>query len=364
VEPLFIDGNALAIFHDLLDEIASAHLSVVNLECPLVSRKTPINKAGGWTLGAAAECVRGFVAAKWQVLNLANNHSFDQGAAGLGETMYTIRKAGINVVGAGSNIQEAGIPFITQFADQRIVIYSMAEREYSVAHENGAGANPLDLINVVAAIHAYKKGGVFIVLLHGGAESLYPSPEMVKRCRFMVDMGADAIVCSHSHRPLPWEIYRNRPIVYGMGNFVFEDLQNPLHPPFGWQEGYLAALTVESGTIGFSPIPYFQSRLKPGAVRMDKGSQEHFVAELQERRARLTETGFLELEWSRYCQHKQDDYLGGVFGHNRLMRKLARLFPHLLYSRERVLRALLFSRCETHREVLNTLFRDASSRGG
>ena len=85
VDGSFIEGNAPAIFHDLLDEIAGAHLSIANRECPLVSQQTPIEK-GGTILSAAVACVRGFSAAKWQLLNLANNHSFDHGASGLKET--------------------------------------------------------------------------------------------------------------------------------------------------------------------------------------------------------------------------------------------------------------------------------------
>ncbi len=57
---------------------------------------------------------------------------------------------------------------------------------------------------------------------------------MVKRCRFMVDMGADAVVCSHTHCPLPWEMYCDRPIVYGLGNLVFE---NSGERPDSWFQG-------------------------------------------------------------------------------------------------------------------------------
>ncbi len=80
IQNAFAEGNADEIFHDLLEDIISADLSVVNLECPLVSQETPIAKGGGPVLGANSRCIRGFAAAKWSVLNLANNHSFDHGA--------------------------------------------------------------------------------------------------------------------------------------------------------------------------------------------------------------------------------------------------------------------------------------------
>jgi poly-gamma-glutamate synthesis protein (capsule biosynthesis protein) len=137
--------------------------------------------------------------------------------------MQTIREAGLSVVGAGDNIDEAKAPFVTHLEGQRVVVYSMAEREYSIADERTPGANPLDLIRCVQAIQSHKKGGVFIVLIHGGLEFYsFPSPELVRRCRFLVEMGADDVVCSHTHCPLPWEFHANRPIVYGLGNLVFE----------------------------------------------------------------------------------------------------------------------------------------------
>ncbi len=57
-------SNASDIFHDLLDEIASADLSIVSLDA-LGGRETPIIKAGP-VLGEH-RCIQGFVAAKWNV---------------------------------------------------------------------------------------------------------------------------------------------------------------------------------------------------------------------------------------------------------------------------------------------------------
>jgi hypothetical protein len=63
VAGLFSEGNAPAIFYDLLDEVTNADLSIANLECLLISHKTPHTRPGT-LLGAPVECVRGFSAAK------------------------------------------------------------------------------------------------------------------------------------------------------------------------------------------------------------------------------------------------------------------------------------------------------------
>jgi poly-gamma-glutamate synthesis protein (capsule biosynthesis protein) len=354
IERSFIQGDAGAIFHDLLDEIAGADLSVVNLECPLVARQTPIDKAGP-VLGASSECVKGFAAAKWQVLNLANNHSYDHGALGLADTISAVRGEGLGVVGAGATIREARTPFIREVLGQRIVIYAMAEREFSAADKTRGGSNPLDMIGFVEALRVHKKQGPFIVLLHGGKEFYpYPSPEMVRRCRFMIDQGADAVVCCHSHCPLPWEIYSGRPIVYGLGNLIFEPFREM---PNAWFEGYLASLTVGENGIRFEPIPYLQSKGEAGARKMLSEARRAFVAEMEKRGAQIAEPGFIEARWAEYCREARGSYLSMLFGYNRIMRKMRGFLLKVLHGKEERLRALNLVQCETHREVLEEILK-------
>jgi poly-gamma-glutamate capsule biosynthesis protein CapA/YwtB (metallophosphatase superfamily) len=355
IQKAFMEGNAEEIFHDLLDDITHTDLSIVNLESPLVSKEMPIVKPGGAVLGASIKSINGFIASKWNVLNLANNHSFDHGAQGLMETIRTIKVAGLAYVGAGSNIEEALKPFIKEINGERIVIYSMAEREYSIADEKTPGANPLDLINFVNAIRQHKQQGIFIVLIHGGKEYYpFPSPEMVRRCRFMVDMGADAVICCHTHCPLPWEIYADRPIVYSLGNLIFEASRKM---SAAWYEGYLAKLIFEENNIRLEVIPYVQSLTNVGAQKMDKYARKRFLDEMERKSNQVKDGVFLEAQWVKYCRQQKNIYLSGLFGYNKLMRKLRRLLLPLLHSKGEMHRALLLVQCETHQEILNTIFK-------
>ena len=303
----------------------------------------------------------GFAAAKWSVLNLANNHSFDHGARGLRETIDTIRGAGLGVVGAGLNIDAARMPLVEIVDGQRIVIYSMAEREYSIADSKTPGANPLDLINFVYAVRQHKQDGIFIVLIHGGSEYYpYPSPEMVRRCRFMVDMGADAVICCHAHCPLPWEFYGDRPIVYGLGNLIFEGTRKNAD---AWYEGYLGRLTIENNRINFEIIPYVQSRDRSGAQKMKEDARKQFFDEMEMKNARVKDTVFIGDQWAQYCQKQKDLYLSFLFGYSMRMRKWRSLFLPLLHSKGAVAMALLLAQCEAHQEILNTIFKDERQGG-
>jgi len=355
IQSAFMNGSALEIFNDLFAEISNADLAIVNLECPLVSKETPIEKAG-MVLGASVECIKGLVASNWNVINLANNHSYDHGAIGLSETIETIRKAGLDVLGAGQNIHEAQLPNIKQINGQRIVLYAMAEREFSVADENCPGANPLDLISLVRAIHLYKQSGIFIVLIHGGKEFYpFPSPEMMRRCRFMIDMGADAVVCTHAHCPQPWEIYNNRPIIYGLGNLVFEPLGRL--PEEEWYYGYLAKLVVDGGQVRFEAVPYWQSK-EIGARSMSEDARNGFLERILIANERIKDKTFLEAQWTNYCSQRKADYLARLSGHNRLLALLKKCLLSTHQSRIAMIEALHLVQCETHQEILNTIFRE------
>jgi hypothetical protein len=352
IKSAFIKGNAAEIFNDLMEEIKSADLSIANLECPLISQSRPIRKAGP-ILGSSVECINGLSAAGWQVLNLANNHSFDHGAHGLKETIATIRGAGLSFVGAGLDIEEAQAPLIREIEGQRVIIYSMAEHEFSVADHNTPGANPLDLMDFINAVRKHKEHGFFIALIHGGMEdNPYPSPEMVKRCRFMVEMGADAVICCHAHCPQPWEFHSGRPIIYGLGNLVFELTGEPE----AFHIGYLARLDVGGGQVHLNVIPYTQSQQRPGAHRMNGIEFVKFMTDMGTKNRNVLDEDFIREHWQRHCLQHRIDYLASLFGHFRAKRILRRFLIDRLFSKEAILQALHLVECETHQEVLKTIF--------
>src|SRR5438552_18363198 len=100
----FRKGDACALFNDLLEEFEAADLTVANLECPLIKRRTPIAKTGP-VLEAATESVKGVAASHIQCLGLANNHILDHGAPGLESTLRACAAAGIYTLGAGVNLE-------------------------------------------------------------------------------------------------------------------------------------------------------------------------------------------------------------------------------------------------------------------
>lgn len=94
-----------------------------------------------------------------------------------------------------------------------------------------------------------------IVVFHGGNEfNPLPSPDTVDRYRLVCDMGADAVVGGHTHCPQGYEIYNKKPIVYSMGNFLFQS-SSQKYERDSWHYGYISVLEINNG-ISLEIIPY------------------------------------------------------------------------------------------------------------
>jgi poly-gamma-glutamate capsule biosynthesis protein CapA/YwtB (metallophosphatase superfamily) len=129
---LFEVGDARALLDDLLPEFEQADLSIVNLECPLIRKESPILKEGP-VLGAPEACVNGLKAMGVDVAGLANNHIMDHGAQGLRTTIGALQEHGIAHVGAGENLAEARKILVREIKGVRIGILAMAEHEFGIA---------------------------------------------------------------------------------------------------------------------------------------------------------------------------------------------------------------------------------------
>jgi capsule synthesis protein PGA_cap len=352
----FSAGNAEKIFSDLLKEMHEADLSIINLESPLIERKTPIAKVGS-TLGAPVSCVKTLEHAKIDVVNLANNHIFDHGETGLLSTIKQCKNAGISTVGAGKNQQSAQKILIKKVEDIRIGILGICHREYSLATKNSPGANPADFIEFVKTTQRNSKDYDFLlVLYHAGSEHYqYPSPQLQRNCRFMIEMGAGAIIVQHTHCPGCWENFKGRHIIYGQGNLIFD------HPnaPIGFYEGFLTKIGVSKRLeTQMEIIPYFQSKNGIGAKRMQPSEAELFIKLLMLRSEAIKNDFFVQKRWNRYCLGKKHSYLNRLLSYNKILAKVNKngWLYKFCYSERIKKRLQNIILCETHREVIKTLY--------
>ena len=353
--PYFMAGNARAIFNDLLDEFNRADLSIVNLECPLVDRDSPIVKAGP-NLRAPVGCVVGLKQAKIDVVNLANNHIMDHGPNGLLSTLKSCKDAGIATVGAGSQILEARKILVRQIRGLRIGILGVAEHEFSIATHNRPGANPLDIVDYIRNLKSNEGNfDYLIVLVHGGNEHYpFPSPRLKEVCHFLVEMGANAVIVQHTHCPGCYEEYNNSFIVYGQGNLIFDFKGQDR----AFNEGFLVKLLISedlNSTINL--IPFSQSLSQAGARRLENKRCTEFLEELKKRSLAIEDDSFVRKQWLKFCKRNKSNYLARIYGINFFFTKLIyrKLFARFFLNNISFSRLQNTISCESHREVLETL---------
>ncbi len=355
-EELFIAGNIDALFHDIAQDIQSADLAIANLECVLTSSNTYIKKTGAYQ-SAHPDCITGIKKTGFHVLALANNHILDCGQKGLQDTISTIQKHGLNFVGAGCHLQDARKLLIQPCKDLNIGIVAMAEHEFSLAEKNKWGANPLDPIDFVRVVKENKGEFDFlVVLLHGGNEHFaYPSPRLQNQCRFFVEMGADLVICQHSHVSGSEETYLGKKIIYGQGNFLFDWNGQPDH----WYKGFLLSVEFDKKkNPKYSYIPYTQSNGCIGVKKMDQKSEAEFLQQYHKRSEMLKNQDFLEHEWKNFCKERAYDYLSNLRGHNKFLKFLNRRtgFVKYFYNSDTLANLENVIRCEAHRDVLDAIF--------
>jgi len=178
-------------------------------------------------------------AAKVDVCVLANNHVLDWGPPGLRETLDALRKADLKSAGAGANDDDAEKPAVLHLSDKhdaRILIFSFATPDSGVARGWAAGpgrpgvnflANlsdqSFDRAQAVINEHTRDEANDIIVFsIHWGGNWGYDIPEAQRRFahRLIDEAGVDVVHGHSSHHAKGIEIYQNRPVFYGCGDFL------------------------------------------------------------------------------------------------------------------------------------------------
>ena len=344
---------------DLQTKLVQCDFSIFNLEAPITDVKEPIDKCGP-NLIIPTSCIEGIKAINPHFFTLANNHILDHGSQGLFSTMEILEKNGICYAGVGRNLDEAKEPFILEKGGVKIGVYCCAEHEFSIATESTPGVNPFDALESLDHISDLKKECDYVIVLyHGGKEHYrYPSPYLQKVCRKIVDKGADLVVCQHSHCIGCCEEWNAGTIVYGQGNFLFDDCDNEF-----WNTSLLIDLNIEkkNGVIktSLSYIPLAKSANK---VRLAKTEKDVILSQFRERSNQISDSEFVEKRYDEFAQRMLNQYLYSLIGKTsrrflfRVINKLSgyrygRSILNRKYDKRSVLSLINYIECEAHREL-------------
>ena len=226
----------------------SAQVVVGNLECPATKINAPVQKF--YIFRAEPEWLQALKRHGITHLNLANNHSIDQGRKGLLDTKQNIVKAGMVPIGAGRNMKEAAEPVLLAKHPRKVWLLAslrLALENYAYLPDQPCvSQEPMDsLLRRVQRLRKADPTAVIIVSLHwGGEHTLKPVPSQRHEAHMLIRAGADVLVCHHTHTLQTVEEFMGHSIYYSIGNFIF-DPKKPLN-----SEACIVRLKIAKGKDG------------------------------------------------------------------------------------------------------------------
>ena len=212
---------------------AQPDVRIINLETSITRRGAFVPKGINYRMSPEnAVCL---VSADIDCCVLANNHIFDWGLAGLVDTLESLERLRIESAGAGLEIDQASAPAVLDLSGGgRILVFSVAlvtsgvPVSWAARSETPGVCLLTDLSDASVARIAgrvgrlRRTGDVVVLSIHWGPNWGFEIPE--EHTRFahgLIDQAGVSIVHGHSsHHPIAIEVYRNRLILYGCGDFL------------------------------------------------------------------------------------------------------------------------------------------------
>ena len=179
-----------------------------------------------------------YVQRHFDAVGLANNHSGDYGPQAFAQMLGLLRKSGLGYYGGGHNLKEAHTPLILERQGLRIAVLGYNEfqpRNFEADHDRPGVAWSEDeqVVRDIVDARRVWKADVVIPVMHWGWEEPIANARQRALARLMIDAGADAVIGGHPHQLQDHETYKNKPIFYSLGNFVFEGFPDQVNN-IGW----------------------------------------------------------------------------------------------------------------------------------
>ena len=325
--------------------------AIVNLEAPIVLSKTkPITKTGP-NMYAPLETIYAIKEAGFNCVTLANNHFRDYGQAGIESTIKVCKKFDIDYVGGGIDLTESRKILYKEINGTYLAIINICEHEWSIATDEYGGANPQNPIRQFYDIkEAREKAQYVAVIVHGGTEWYnLPTPRMKETYRFYIDAGADMVINHHQHCYSGYEIYKGKPIFYGLGNFCFD--KGKTDRTF-WNEGYMVMLNMGDSGIHYELIPYVQCAGEPTISILE--NRKEFDNSIKNLNAIIADDNALKKRFQELALMREDTIKSFMAPYSsKILQKLRakKLLPSFVTCK-RLTQLLAHSQCEAHRDLM------------
>lgn len=210
-----------------------------NLEGPFADRRRSTEKSIAFRFDPALlPMLKRY---NFSIFDNANNHSLDMGAVGFKESQLNLAQAGLDFYGSQYNINSSSL-----------LIKPIGDFSFAFVGINDANG-PIDEDKAAALIkEGENRADYVIVNMHWGEEYKEISNGRQRDlARKFIDAGADAIIGHHPHVVEEMEVYKNRPIFYSLGNFIFDQYFS-----VPTQQGLAAGLVFYADKISVYAFPF------------------------------------------------------------------------------------------------------------
>ncbi|MPN11901.1 hypothetical protein SDC9_159210 [bioreactor metagenome] len=165
----------------------------------------------------------------------------------------------------------------------------------------------------------------------------------------MIDKGADLVVCQHSHCIGCYEEYSGASIIYGQGNFIFDDTESDF---------LKTSLILEINLLNNYSINYIPVIKNGNKIRLaEEDERSKILSEFQLRSEQILKQGFIEENYKLFAEKYLNNYLRSLSGLNKYVCLFDKYIfkgklTNTLYKSKKLLAIQNYIECEAHRELL------------
>lgn len=251
-----INANNVKIGNELAQFIEHSDYRIVNFEAPITTDNACSIHKSGPNIAQDPNSIKWIEDNGFNIISFANNHILDFGEKAYYNTLKSFKNS--DTFGSGS-VTEAYEPLIVSKDNIKIGFLAATHKEFGchteISDDKTIGAAWIGdprFFNAIAT--AKQRCDKLYIFAHAGVEFLdIPLPEWRNFYSRLIDLGADGVIASHPHVPQGIEYYNGKPIVYSLGNFIFQrtDDKYPKH----WNTGIIFEIEISEKDINYSIIP-------------------------------------------------------------------------------------------------------------
>jgi len=241
-------------FSDFADYFAGADIRITNMECVVSTRGQANDKM--YTFQAHPRVIP-VLQKHFDAVTLANNHSGDFGPDAFAQMLSLLKEAGLAQIGGGMNLKQAHTPLVFTRNGWRIAVLSYNEfhpRSFEAGFDipGVAWSEDQQVMEDIQTARRIHRADLVIPIMHWGWENeRTANPRQRQLAKLMIDAGADAVIGGHPHVTQDVSVYKGKPIVYSVGNFVMKETDNAFQRK-GW---VLKMYFDKRGVTRFETLP-------------------------------------------------------------------------------------------------------------